>query len=65
MVIDKWIYAESFRGEQHLRCITNEAQAIIDKALAAGAGAVEEPRSDDQQRLAPPIKPETRREFIA
>ena len=50
------IYAESFRGEQHLRCITNEAQAIIDKALTAGAGAVEEPRSDGQQRLAPAIE---------
>ena len=28
------IYAESFRGEDHLRAILGEAQAIVDKALA-------------------------------
>ena len=31
------IYVESFRGEQHLRRIADEAQAIVDTALAAGA----------------------------
>ncbi|MGZ7066041.1 MAG: phosphoglucomutase (alpha-D-glucose-1,6-bisphosphate-dependent) [Candidatus Aminicenantales bacterium] len=31
------IYAESFRGEAHLRRIIREAQAIVDKALAAAA----------------------------
>jgi phosphoglucomutase len=29
------IYAESFRGEDHLRRIVEEAQALIGKALAA------------------------------
>jgi phosphoglucomutase len=29
------IYAESFQGEDHLRRIIDEAQALIDKALAA------------------------------
>jgi phosphoglucomutase len=33
------IYVESFQGEQHLRRIANEAQAIVDAALAAGATA--------------------------
>jgi phosphoglucomutase len=33
------IYVESFRGEQHLRHIAEEAQAIVDAALAAGAPA--------------------------
>jgi len=28
------IYAESFRGEEHLRAILREAQAIVDAALA-------------------------------
>ena len=28
------IYAESFRGEGHLRSLLSEAQAIIDRALA-------------------------------
>ena len=28
------IYAESFRGEDHLRAILREAQAIVDAALA-------------------------------
>ncbi len=32
------IYAESFRGEAHLRQIQDEAQAIVDEALAASAG---------------------------
>jgi len=31
------IYVESFRGEQHLRRIAEEAQAIVDAALAAAA----------------------------
>jgi phosphoglucomutase len=30
------IYAESFRGEDHLRRIVEEAQAIVDEALRAG-----------------------------
>ena len=30
------IYVESFRGEQHLRRIADEAQAIVDAALAGG-----------------------------
>jgi phosphoglucomutase len=29
------IYAESFRDENHLRCIVDEAQAIVNDALAA------------------------------
>jgi len=33
------IYAESFRGEQHLRRIAEEAQAIVDTALGAAAPA--------------------------
>jgi phosphoglucomutase len=33
------IYGESFRGEQHLRRITEEAQVIVNAALAAGASA--------------------------
>ena len=28
------IYVESFRGEQHLRRIVEEAQAMVDDALA-------------------------------
>jgi phosphoglucomutase len=31
------IYAESFRGEGHLRRIIREAQAVVDRALAAAA----------------------------
>ena len=31
------IYVESFHGEQHLHRIADEAQAIVDSALAAGA----------------------------
>ncbi len=30
------IYAESFRGEEHLRAVLSEAQRIVDRALAAG-----------------------------
>ncbi|HET6546653.1 MAG TPA: phosphoglucomutase (alpha-D-glucose-1,6-bisphosphate-dependent) [Rhodanobacteraceae bacterium] len=30
------IYAESFRGEDHLRAILKEAQTVVDTALAAG-----------------------------
>ncbi len=29
------IYAESFKGNEHLRCILDEAQAIVDKAIAS------------------------------
>jgi phosphoglucomutase len=32
------IYAESFRGKEHLRRIQEEAQAIVGQALGAGAG---------------------------
>jgi len=32
------IYAESFKGEDHLRRIQEEAQAIVDSALKAAAG---------------------------
>ena len=31
------IYVESFRGEEHLRQIASDAQAIIDAALGANA----------------------------
>ena len=31
------IHVESFRGEQHLRRIAGEAQAIVDKALIMDA----------------------------
>ena len=33
------IYAESFRGDDHLRAILVEAQALVDDAFAAAAGA--------------------------
>ena len=32
------IYAESFRGDEHLHRILSEAQAIVDAAIAPGAG---------------------------
>ena len=32
------LYAESFRGEEHLRRIQAEAQALVSRALAQGAG---------------------------
>lgn len=35
------IYAESFRGEDHLRHILEEAQRIVDDALGAGTRAAE------------------------
>ena len=35
------IYAESFRGEAHLRRLVEEAQAIVDRALGAGSGGSE------------------------
>ena len=35
------IYAESFRGADHLRRIVEEAQAIVDGALRAGTGGSE------------------------
>ena len=34
------IYAESFRGADHLRRIIEEAQAIVSEALAAGTQQV-------------------------
>jgi len=37
------IYAESFRGEDHLRRIQEEAQAIVSDALAAGPEPKEKP----------------------
>jgi phosphoglucomutase len=38
------IYAESIRGEQHLHRTADEAQAIVDAALAAGAPAGDDGR---------------------
>ena len=32
------IYAESFRGDSHLRRILAEAQAIVDAAIAPASG---------------------------
>ncbi len=32
------IYAESFRGEEHLRALLHEAQVIVDAALATEGG---------------------------
>ena len=40
------IYAESFRGADHLRRIIEEAQAIVSKALAEGTAASEVPGQD-------------------
>ncbi len=37
------IYAESFRGADHLRRITEEAQAIVNKALTMGTQQVKAP----------------------
>ena len=48
------IYVESFRGEQHLRRIADEAQVIVDTALAAGAPAGDDARKADEQRVAHP-----------
>jgi phosphoglucomutase len=45
------IYVESFRGEQHLRRIADEAQAIVDTALAAGAASVDDGRSTGTLQL--------------
>jgi len=47
------IYAESFRGNDHLRAILAEAQAIVSDAFAAaagepGGGAQQQPRADTQ-----------------
>ena len=50
------IYVESFRGEQHLRRIADEAQAIVDTALAVGAPAGDEGRKADEQGVARPIE---------
>jgi len=48
------IYAESFRGEQHLRRIADAAQTIVDTALVAGAPASDDWRKADEQRVAQP-----------
>jgi len=48
------IYAESFRGEQHLRRIADEAQTIVDTALVAGAPACDDWRKADEQSVAQP-----------
>ena len=37
------IYAESFKGQDHLRQIVVEAQAMVDAALAAGSAAKRHP----------------------
>ena len=47
------IYAESFRGEPHLRRIVDEAQAIVDAALVTGAPAGEGLRNADHGHEAP------------
>ena len=40
------IYAESFRGDDHLRRIIDEAQAIVDKAISpAGTDAGDKRKS--------------------
>ena len=36
------IYAETFRGEQHLERVVAEAQALVDAVLAAAAGELGE-----------------------
>jgi phosphoglucomutase len=48
------IYVESFRGEQHLRRIADEAQTIVDAALAAGAPAGDGGRKVSEPRAAQP-----------
>ena len=48
------IYVESFHGEQHLRRIADEAQAIVDAALGAGAPAADNGRDTDEQQVARP-----------
>ena len=48
------IYAESFRGEQHLRSIVDDAQAIVDTALAADAPAGDDRRGAEGQPVARP-----------
>jgi phosphoglucomutase len=52
------IYVESFRGEQHLRRIAEEAQAIVDAALAAGAPAEKQlkPQGSGRKILSLPNK---------
>ena len=50
------IYVESFRGDQHLQRIKDEAQAIVDKALAAGAPADFPGRTADEKSVARPIE---------
>ena len=44
------IYAESFRGEDHLRRIAEEAQTIVDGALAHDGPGVEDELAEDEGR---------------
>jgi phosphoglucomutase len=50
------IYVESFRGEEHLRRIADEAQAIVDKALAVDTPAVDDRHKANERRVARPIE---------
>jgi len=52
------IYAESFRGEEHLRRIAEEAQAIVDAALAAGAPAGKQLQPPGRKTLSLPKRKE-------
>lgn len=52
------IYVESFRSEQHLRRIAEEAQTIVDTALAAGTPPI-------SKVVRPPWKPEIDKELSA
>jgi phosphoglucomutase len=48
------IYIESFRDEQHLRRIADEAQAIVDTALATDASVGDDGRKTDGQHVSQP-----------
>ncbi len=50
------IYAESFLGEQHLRCITDEAQAIVNTAMTADASASDDHGKTNAHPAASPRK---------
>jgi len=52
------IYAESLRGVDHLRCITKEAQVIVDAALAAGTAPI-------SKAVRGPLKPGNNKELSA
>jgi phosphoglucomutase len=43
------VYAESFRGEDHLRRILEEAQSIVEKALIPERVLLAQPESFSQQ----------------